>query len=179
MFFGINQICLTDLLNSQINDIYSSQPSEKGWQRHVSRAPCDEKNKRNPRGEEKKKSSIKYRTYECMKCEMWETSKQSFVKTCMHNNCMRLYGNLAAEYATHLKKKNLKMKLTWILALLVKPANFSASSFENVVYFPAISNLAKLCLPRIGPYKKPKIRKLAEILSSRGKSCHILPWFCG
>ena len=36
MFFGINQICLTDLLNSQINDIYSSQPPEKGWQRHVS-----------------------------------------------------------------------------------------------------------------------------------------------
>ena len=67
MFFGINQICLTDLLNSQINDIYSSQPSEKGWQRHVSRAPRDEKNKRNPRGKEKKKSSIKYRTYECMK----------------------------------------------------------------------------------------------------------------
>ena len=27
--FGINQICLADLLNSQINDIYSSQPSEK------------------------------------------------------------------------------------------------------------------------------------------------------
>lgn len=38
-FFGIKQICLADLLNSQINDIYSSQPSEKGWQRHVSRAP--------------------------------------------------------------------------------------------------------------------------------------------
>lgn len=109
-----------------------------------------------------------------VKCQC-ENSKQSFVKTYMHNNCMRLYGNLAAEYATHLlqKKKNLKMKLTWILALLVKPANFSASSFENVVYFPAISNLAKLCLPRIGPYKKPKIRKSAEILSSRGKSCHI------
>ena len=105
MFFGINQICLTDLLNSQINDIYSSQPSEKGWQRHVSRAPRDEKNKRKPRGEEKKKSSIKYRTYECMKCEMWENSKQSFVKTCMHNHCMRLYGNLAAEYATHFLQK--------------------------------------------------------------------------
>lgn len=105
MFFGINQICLTDLLNSQINDIYSSQPSEKGWQRHVSRAPRDEKNKRNPRGEEKKKSSIKYRTYECMKYEMCENSKQSSVKTCMHNNCMRLYGNLTAEYATHLLQK--------------------------------------------------------------------------
>ena len=65
MFFGINQICLTDLLNS-----HSSQPSEKGWQRHVSRAPRDEKNKRNPRGEEKKKSSVNYGTYECMKCEM-------------------------------------------------------------------------------------------------------------
>ena len=102
------RICLADLLNSQINDIYSSQPSEKGWQRHVSRAPRDEKNKRNPRGKEKKKSSIKYRTYECMKCEMCENSKQSFVKTCMHNNCMRLYGNLAAVA----KKKNLKMKLT-------------------------------------------------------------------
>ena len=96
MFFAINQICSADLLNSQINDIYSSQPSEKGWQRHMSRAPRDEKNKRNPRGEERKKSSIKYRTYECMKCEMSENSKQSFVKTCMHNNCMRLYGNLAA-----------------------------------------------------------------------------------
>ena len=105
MFFGINQICLTDLLNSQINDIYSSQPSEKGWQRHVSRAPRDEKNKRNPRGEEKKKSSIKYRTYECMKYEMCENSKQSSVKTCMPNNCMRLYGNLTAEYATHLLQK--------------------------------------------------------------------------
>ena len=64
------RICLADLLNSQINDIYSSQPSEKGWQRHVSRAPRDEKNKRNPRGEEKKKSSVNYGTYECMKCEM-------------------------------------------------------------------------------------------------------------
>ena len=53
------RICLADLLNSQINDIYSSQPSEKGWQRHVSRAPRDEKNKRNPRGEEKKKKQHK------------------------------------------------------------------------------------------------------------------------
>ena len=77
MFFGINQICLTDLLNSQINDIYSSQPSEKGWQRHVSRAPRDEKNKRNPRGKEKKKSSIKYRTYECMKCVKTQNSHLS------------------------------------------------------------------------------------------------------
>ena len=106
MFFGINQICLTDLLNSQINDIYSSQPSEKGWQRHVSRAPRDEKNKRNPRGEEKKKSSVKYRTYECMKCEMpvWKL-KTVICQNMQHNNCMRLYGNLAAEYATHLLQK--------------------------------------------------------------------------
>ena len=63
----------------------------------MSRAPRDEKNKRNPCGEEKKKSSIKHRTYECMKYEMCENSKQSSVKTCMHNNCMRLYGNLTAE----------------------------------------------------------------------------------
>ena len=27
--FGVNQICIADLLNSQINGIYSSQPSEK------------------------------------------------------------------------------------------------------------------------------------------------------
>ena len=73
MFFGINQICLTDLLNSQINDIYSSQPSEKGWRRHVSRAPRDEKNKRNPRGEEKKKKQHKI-PYIWM-YEMWNVWK--------------------------------------------------------------------------------------------------------
>ena len=57
MFFGINQICLTDLLNSQINDIYSSQPSEKGWQRHVSRAPRDEKNKETLAAKRRKKAA--------------------------------------------------------------------------------------------------------------------------
>lgn len=72
MFFGINH-CLTDLLNSQINDIYSSQPSEKGWRRHVSRAPRDEKNKRNPRGEEKKKKQHKI-PYIWM-YEMWNVWK--------------------------------------------------------------------------------------------------------
>ena len=84
MFFGINQICLTDLLNSQINDIYSSQPSEKGWQRHVSRAPRDEKHKRNLRGEEKKKRLQKI-PYTWI-YEICENSKKSFVETCMHKN---------------------------------------------------------------------------------------------
>ena len=57
--FGINQICLADLLNSQINDIYSSQPSEKDGNVTCLVLLVMRKVKKNPRGEEKKKKQHK------------------------------------------------------------------------------------------------------------------------
>lgn len=104
---GIKKICLADLLNSQINDIYSSQPSEKDGNVTCLVLLAMRKIKETLAAKRRKQTGIKYRTYECMKCEMCENSEQSSVKTCicMHNNCMRLYGNLTAEYATHLLQK--------------------------------------------------------------------------